>query len=65
MRNGTTPTNGSLRPLAGRGSRVASASPMPTDISGFDHLLDGGLPRERITLLVGDPGCNGAGEVSR
>jgi KaiC/GvpD/RAD55 family RecA-like ATPase len=38
---------------------------MPTDISGFDHLLDGGLPRERITLLVGDPGCNGAGEVSR
>jgi KaiC/GvpD/RAD55 family RecA-like ATPase len=38
---------------------------MPTDISGFDHLLDGGLPRERITLLVGGPGCNGAGEVSR
>ena len=30
---------------------------MPTAIPGFDYLLDGGLPRERITLLVGGPGC--------
>ncbi len=29
---------------------------MPTAIPGFDQLLDGGLPRERITLLVGGPG---------
>ena len=36
MRNGTTPTNGSLR-LAGRGSRVAIASRMPTGISSFDQ----------------------------
>lgn len=57
MRNGTTPTNGSLRPAVSRGSRGVSQSRMPTGIPGFDQLLDGGLPRERVTLLIGGPGC--------
>lgn len=57
MRNGATPTNGALRPAVRRGGRSASPSRMPTGIPGFDQLLDGGLPRERVTLLIGGPGC--------
>jgi circadian clock protein KaiC len=58
MRNGTTPTPGALRPRGGRGGRASlGVARMPTGISGFDQLMDGGLPRERITLLVGGPGC--------
>src|SRR6185295_13666528 len=57
MRNGATPTNGALRPTVGRGGRGVSPSRMPTGIPGFDQLLDGGLPRDRVTLLVGGPGC--------
>lgn len=29
---------------------------VPTGITGFDEITDGGLPRERTTLLVGGPG---------
>lgn len=30
---------------------------MRTGIAGFDGLLGGGLPRDRTTLVVGEPGC--------
>jgi circadian clock protein KaiC len=56
MRNGA-PANGSQRPSGGRGARSAGVQRMPTGIPGFDQLLDGGLPRDRITLLLGGPGC--------
>src|SRR4051794_25863583 len=39
-----------------RHGRWAAVQRMPTGIPGFDQLLGGGLPRERITLLVGGPG---------
>ncbi len=57
MRNGATPTNGAVRPAVGRADRSVSPSRTPTGIPGFDQLLDGGLPRERVTLLIGGPGC--------
>jgi circadian clock protein KaiC len=28
-----------------------------TGIKGFDEISDGGLPRERTTLVMGGPGC--------
>lgn len=30
---------------------------MPTGIRGFDEITDGGLPRQRTTLVMGGPGC--------
>ncbi len=35
---------------------TATNSPMPTGISQLDHVLGGGLPRDRIYLVQGDPG---------
>lgn len=35
---------------------VGAKSPMPTGIPPLDHVLGGGLPRDRIYLLQGDPG---------
>jgi circadian clock protein KaiC len=54
MKNGTAPGNGAHRSV--RQSRPSGVLRMPTGIPGFDQLLDGGLPRERITLLAGGPG---------
>jgi circadian clock protein KaiC len=28
----------------------------PTNVTGFDEIIGGGLPRGRTTLLVGEPG---------
>jgi circadian clock protein KaiC len=30
---------------------------MLTGIQGFEEITDGGLPRERTTLVMGGPGC--------
>ena len=30
---------------------------MPSGIEGFDDITAGGLPRERLTVLAGGPGC--------
>lgn len=34
-----------------------SLAKMATGIHGFDEITDGGLPRERTTLVLGGPGC--------
>ncbi len=38
-------------------SPYASVTKMLTGIQGFDEITDGGLPRERTTLVKGGPGC--------
>jgi circadian clock protein KaiC len=38
------------------GPMVGAKSPMPTGIAPLDHVLGGGLPRDRIYLVQGDPG---------
>jgi circadian clock protein KaiC len=35
---------------------VDSRQPVPTGVEALDHVLAGGLPRDRIYLLQGDPG---------
>ena len=30
---------------------------LPTGIEGFDQITGGGLPRGRMTLVMGGPGC--------
>src|ERR1700683_4637413 len=35
---------------------VDSRQPIPTGVEALDHVLAGGLPRDRIYLLQGDPG---------
>lgn len=36
---------------------VEIATPCLTGIEGLDHILAGGLPRNRFYLILGDPGC--------
>src|SRR6476646_7100053 len=38
-------------------SPYASVTKTLTGIKGFDEITDGGLPRERTTLVMGGPGC--------
>src|ERR1700737_1833152 len=38
-------------------ARHAPVTKMLTGIQGFDEITDGGLPRERTTLVMGGPGC--------
>ena len=35
---------------------VAGLHKMPTGIEGFDSITGGGLPRNRTSLIIGDPG---------
>lgn len=37
--------------------RISHLPKSPTGIKGLDEILDGGLPKNRPTLLVGDIGC--------
>jgi circadian clock protein KaiC len=38
-------------------SPYGSVTKLPTGIKGFDEITDGGLPRDRTTLVLGGPGC--------
>ncbi|MHB1847194.1 MAG: circadian clock protein KaiC [Deltaproteobacteria bacterium] len=40
-----------------KSSESRGVEQMPTGIPGFDGLLEGGLPRDRTTLVVGGPGA--------
>ncbi len=40
-----------------RAAAHLSLTKMPTGMSGFDEITDGGLPRGRTTLVIGGPGC--------
>ena len=35
----------------------AQVTKMLTGIKGFDEITNGGLPRDRTTLVTGGPGC--------
>ena len=39
-----------------RSHKTKATTKVPTGILGFDDITNGGLPRERTTLLVGGPG---------
>lgn len=36
---------------------IAKPAKTQTGINGFDEITDGGLPKERITIIVGNAGC--------